>query len=107
MSFSGTSAASPHVAGAVALLWSAVPTLSREVGETAALLEQTALRLTSTQDCPGFPGAAIPNAVFGWGRLAIDAAVTVALLPPPPPRETPIAPQPPPRRRAPRALAGR
>ena len=99
--FTGTSAASPHVAGAVALLWSAVPYLARDVPRTAALLEQTAAHLTSTQDCAGFPGAAVPNAVFGWGRLDIFAAV--ALAPPPVEREVPV--RPPARPRVPRVLA--
>lgn len=90
--FSGTSAASPHVAGAVALLWSAVPSLSRDVAGTVSLLEQTAVHLTSTQDCGTFPGASIPNAVFGWGRLAVDAAVTAAIAPPANPRAVPVPP---------------
>jgi subtilisin family serine protease len=101
--FSGTSAASPHVAGAVALLWSAVPSLTGNVAGTLSLLEQTAVHLTIGQDCGTFPGASVPNAVFGWGRLAIDVAVAVA-LPPPPPR---AAPAPPPRRRPVPRFVGR
>lgn len=77
--FSGTSAASPHVAGSVALLWSAVPVLSRDVPGTIALLERTAVPLLSTQDCAGFPGSQVPNAVFGWGRLDVAAAVAAAI----------------------------
>jgi subtilisin family serine protease len=73
--FSGTSAASPHVAGAVALLWSAVPNLRGQPRESADILRQTATPLTSLQDCGSFPGSAIPNAVFGWGRIDIEAAV--------------------------------
>ncbi len=90
--FSGTSAATPHVAGAVALLWSAVPALARDIPATIAVLERTAVPLTSTQDCAGFPGAQVPNAVFGWGRLDVAAAVTAALTPPAIARTEPVRP---------------
>ena len=40
--FTGTSGASPHVAGAVALLWSAVPSLAGDVDRTEQVLEATA-----------------------------------------------------------------
>jgi Subtilisin-like serine proteases len=73
--FSGTSAASPHVAGAVALLWSAVPNLRGQPRESADILRHTATPLTSLQNCVSFPGSAVPNAVFGWGRIDIEAAV--------------------------------
>lgn len=79
--FSGTSAAAPHVTGAVALLWSSAPALIGNVAATASLLERTAAPLTSTQDCGGFPGASVPNAVFGWGRLDVAAAVAAAGAP--------------------------
>jgi subtilisin family serine protease len=78
-SFSGTSGSAPHVTGAVALLWSAVPQLIGQVAATTSLLERTAVPLTSTQDCGGFPGATVPNPVFGWGRLNVAAAVTASL----------------------------
>lgn len=88
--FSGTSMASPHVAGAVALLWSAVPALANHVPETEALLRATAVRLTSDQECGGVSGSAVPNPVFGWGRIDVAAAVASALAsqapPPPAPR---------------------
>lgn len=95
--FSGTSAAAPHVTGAVALLWSSSPTLVGDVAATETLLERTAAPLTSAQDCGSFPGAAVPNAVFGWGRLDVAAAVAAAAAPTEP-RARPI-PIPPPRRR--------
>lgn len=77
--FSGTSGSAPHVTGAVALLWSAVPQLIGQVAATTSVLERTAVPLTSTQDCGGFPGATVPDAVFGWGRLDVAAAVTASL----------------------------
>jgi serine protease AprX len=80
-SFSGTSASAPHVTGAVALLWSAVPQLIGQVAATTSLLERAAVPLTSTQDCGGFPGAAVPNPIFGWGRLDVAAAVNFAAPP--------------------------
>jgi subtilisin family serine protease len=88
--FSGTSMATPHVSGAVALLWSAAPSLAGHVPETEELLRATAVRLTSDQECGGIPGTSIPNPVFGWGRLDIFAAVTAALAPSQP---TPPAPK--------------
>ncbi len=75
----GTSFAAPHVTGAVALLWSAAPEMIGQAAATAALLRWTAVLLTSTQDCGGFSGSAVPNAVFGAGRLDVGAAVAIAV----------------------------
>src|SRR5207302_5005769 len=69
--FSGTSGATPEVAGAVALLWSAVPQMIGQVSETSDLLKRTAVHLTSTQSCGPYPGGDVPNAVFGYGRLDV------------------------------------
>jgi subtilisin family serine protease len=90
--FSGTSMATPHVSGAVALLWSAAPWLAGHVPETEELLRATAIPLTSDQQCGGVPGTAVPNPVFGWGRLDIFAAVSTVLAPVQPPAPAPRIP---------------
>ena len=90
--FSGTSMATPHVAGAVALLWSAVPSLTGRVPETEEILRSTAVRLTSEEVCGGISGSAIPNPVFGWGRIDVAAAVAAARLGVTPPEPAPRIP---------------
>ena len=76
--FSGTSASTPEVCGAVALLWSAAPEMVGQVEATAALLEATAVPLTSSQDCDPYAGSLVPNATYGYGRLDIATAVNAA-----------------------------
>jgi subtilisin family serine protease len=65
----GTSMASPHVAGVAALVLSAAPALKGNPDAVIALLEQSAQPLTSTQNCGAYPGAQVPNAVFGYGLV--------------------------------------
>ncbi|USQ77398.1 cell wall-binding repeat-containing protein [Ornithinimicrobium cryptoxanthini] len=65
VSGSGTSMASPHVAGAVALLWSADPAMVGDVTGTRALLDGTAVDTANSQ-CGGTSGN---NNAFGEGRL--------------------------------------
>lgn len=84
--------AAPHVSGAVALLWSAVPSLAGRVPETEELLRSTAVRLFSDQVCGDISGAAIPNPVFGWGRIDVAAAFAAAFVPVPPPAPAPRIP---------------
>jgi len=73
-SFSGTSMASPHTAGIVALLWSEFPNLSRDVVSTERKLRPAAAILNSTQPCGRNGPTDHPNNTFGWGR--IDAVET-------------------------------
>ena len=67
----GTSMATPHVAGAVALLWSAHPELRNRVQQTEDILDQSAVDVSATSCSSG----GVPNDVYGWGRLDIKAAV--------------------------------
>jgi serine protease AprX len=88
--FSGTSAAAPEVAGAVALLWSAVPELAGDVAATEWVLERSAVPLTYPIVCGGYSGEDVPNPAFGWGRLDVAAAFEGAAT-----RWSPVRPRPP------------
>lgn len=77
LAFSGTSMAAPHVAGLVALLWSANPALIGNFDATYALLRDSAHRLSDTR-CGDAPGA--PNSVYGAGRIDAFAAVERARI---------------------------
>jgi subtilisin family serine protease len=74
-SMSGTSMAAPHVAGAVALLWSAVPSLAHDMEATEAYLNNNALQIPSS----ACSSSGVPNNLYGWGQLDIHAAVQAAL----------------------------
>ena len=73
---SGTSMAGPHVAGAIAVLWSARPELKNQLALTESLLNESAVHVDAT-DC-GSSG--VPNNVYGYGRLDVKAAYDLALV---------------------------
>jgi len=76
--FSGTSMASPHVAGSVALLWSAAVALEGDVEATRVLLDSTAVDHEDLQ-CGGEPE---DNNSFGEGQLDVYASLSEAPIGP-------------------------
>ncbi len=75
---SGTSMASPHIAGTVALLWSALGGYVGNISATTQLLEANAAQLITSQTCGGIPAGASPNNTYGYGRVDALAALTHA-----------------------------
>lgn len=78
----GTSGASPHTAGAVALCWSSNPDLIGDISKTFSLLQSTAYDTLSAGSC-GVPSSFTPldghvntpNYDYGWGYLDALALV--------------------------------
>lgn len=90
-SLSGTSMATPHVAGAAALVMAAAPWLKGQPYKVMQLLRETSQRtgVTNTssqanQLCVRWTAADWPNPMIGWGRLDAYAAYLAAVqtLPP-------------------------
>ncbi len=76
-SFSGTSMASPHLAGSAALLWSAKPGLRGNLVLTLCEMKNTANAgaIQTTQVCGGVPVPTLPNNVFGFGLVDAYKAI--------------------------------
>jgi subtilisin family serine protease len=73
---SGTSMATPHVAGGTAVLLSARPILHHDVAMQRTVLNNSAFHLNSSL-C-GSSG--YPNNTFGWGRINMQTAYQYLLL---------------------------
>src|SRR2546423_8789778 len=81
---SGTSMATPQIAGSVALLWSARPKLRPDLDVTEGVLDNAAVDINSSE-C----GTGTPNNVYGWGRVDVFAALTSG-TPTPTPTPPPV-----------------
>jgi serine protease AprX len=69
---SGTSLASPHIVGVIALIYSAKPALIGNVGDTERLMERTASHYDSSE-CSS--NGTFPNNLYGWGLPDAGRAV--------------------------------
>lgn len=76
--WSGTSMAGPHVAGLVALMWSANPALVGQIDKTIELIQSTATPELSSACMESDPDA-VPNNTFGYGRINAYEAVKAAI----------------------------
>ena len=79
--WNGTSMSGPHVAGLVALMWSANSSLIGNVSGTENIIEQTA-NSTSSSTCS--PPSGIPNNLYGWGEIDCYQAVVQGMSTPTP-----------------------
>src|SRR5881392_4362853 len=70
---SGTSMATPHIAGAMALLWSAIPSLQHQIQASRDALNSTTVQILDAQCGNATP----PNNVYGWGRINVAAATLI------------------------------
>jgi len=77
-SASGTSMACPHVAGVIALLWSANRNLVRNILATRRVLEQTAGDRPSQETLECSSPTRYPNNLYGYGTVNVLKAVQLA-----------------------------
>jgi subtilisin family serine protease len=75
---SGTSMAGPHLAGVVALMWSANPGLVGDIDRTTRILQDTAMKIVEINVSCG-EGAAYPSNATGYGIVDAYEAVKQAL----------------------------
>lgn len=75
---SGTSMASPNVAGVAALVMSANTDMIGQPRMVKHILQHTAVTKTTNQNCGGVSGSSIPNNTYGHGRIDAVAAVAYA-----------------------------
>lgn len=68
--------AAPHVAGEVALLISASPSLRGQVDQLETIIEQSAVPFSST----ACSSSGVPNNLYGWGRIDVLAAANIHAL---------------------------
>ncbi|MCG6963696.1 MAG: S8 family serine peptidase, partial [Acidobacteria bacterium] len=82
-SWQGTSMAGPHIAGAVALIWSALPSLKNDQTATEDLINSSALPLSSVVEGCGGDYVNGPNNSWGHGLVDVKQALTedITLLP--------------------------
>ncbi len=75
---SGTSMAGPHLAGVVALIWSANPDLIGDIEQTEQIIIATADPYSGSFATGCFEGGT-PNAAYGYGVVNVYEAVKMAL----------------------------